>query len=680
MADDVKEAEQNLEVKPKARKSELVGRQAKPSVLADTTKIDVDTDKKFQDMLIMAGMSDRLDMESINRFTNMSDGRDMMYSLIDTMFQDSSVSAIARTYVEDTCEMSDNGHIVWAESDDPKISKFVNYLLDVSNVDKNIYGWVNCLIKYGDVYLKLYRESDYEDKLFDGLSVEKVRETKRLHENMDESVHMSFHKISDKYSYYIEMVADPGTMFELTKFGKTYGYIEVPNEKISLNNSDVFNTTSSLSGTTSSTTVGQYNYRLRSDDINIYQADDYVHGFLDDDGTRFPETVDIFVPNADDYKSGKFSSEEDYNSTSSGGASYSYTVRRGKSLFYDAYKIWREKQLLEAAALLSRLTRSSVIRKVSLEAGNTSREKSAQMLRAVKEMFEQKTAYSADQSMSEYNNPGAVENFIYHIVRNNVGSINVETIGGDYDPKSLIDLDWWNNKFYGSFGIPKQYFGWTDDAAGFNGGSALTVVSSVYAKAVKRIQNAILQAITTAIDLFLLDNSCKSYLNNYVLKMKTPLTQEELQYRENLTARINAISSMNALFADVETKSTRLNMLKAQVATLNYGDELIAGLDDEIKVAKEAEKKAKEDAETAAQAGGELDLGVEGGAGAAGGGDDLNLDLGDVPAAPDTPQESFMPGSDATPLVEDVEFLDEDTDLLNPNEIEGGEIDFSSND
>jgi hypothetical protein len=26
------------------------------------------------------------------------------------------------------------------------------------------------------------------------------------------------------------MVSDPGTMFELTKFGQTYGYIEVPNE------------------------------------------------------------------------------------------------------------------------------------------------------------------------------------------------------------------------------------------------------------------------------------------------------------------------------------------------------------------------------------------------------------------------------------------------------------------
>lgn len=37
------------------------------------------------------------------------------------------------------------------------------------------------------------------------------------------------HSADDPYSYYVEMVADPGTMFELVKYGKTYGYIEVPN-------------------------------------------------------------------------------------------------------------------------------------------------------------------------------------------------------------------------------------------------------------------------------------------------------------------------------------------------------------------------------------------------------------------------------------------------------------------
>ena len=87
------------------------------------------------------------------------------------------------------------------------------------------------------------------------------------------------------------------------------------------------------------------------------------------------------------------------------------------------------------------------------------KEQVQQTLRRVKELFEQKSAINTGNSFSEYTNPGAVENFIYHATHDGKGAITVESVGGDFDPKQLTDLDWWNNKFYSSFGIPKQYFG-----------------------------------------------------------------------------------------------------------------------------------------------------------------------------------------------------------------------------
>lgn len=98
--------------KMKAAKSDFVGRQAKPTVLNDSTKIDVDLDNTFSDHLLMAGLSRTVDTEELNRFTQMSDARETIYQQLDTMFQDSSVSAICRTYTEDVCEPADNGHIV----------------------------------------------------------------------------------------------------------------------------------------------------------------------------------------------------------------------------------------------------------------------------------------------------------------------------------------------------------------------------------------------------------------------------------------------------------------------------------------------------------------------------------------------------------------------------------------
>lgn len=557
----------------------MVGRGTQPITLDNTTTLDIDTKNTLADNIIEAGLSSKLDMSALENFTNISNARDQIYQLIDTMAQDSSVAAILRTYTEDVCEPADNGHVIWCEANDPKISKFVNYILNIMNADKNMYSWTYSLLKYGDVYLRLYRESDYKDTLFASDNIkqaesaknilnEEYKEESKQKENLDEAVRLNMHSASDPYSYYVELVDDPGTMFELTKFGKTYGYIEVPNTESSLD------AITSLSG---ASMTGTYNFRLKSTDVNVYQADDFVHACLEDNFTRFPETVDLFLSDDEENKQ-------------------SYSVRRGKSLLYDSYKIWREKALLENAALLNRITRSSIVRKVGVEVGDMPKEQVQQTLRRVKEMMEQKGAINVGNSMSEYNNPGPIENNIYFATHGGQGNITVEAVGGDVEVKNLADLDWWNNKFYSSYGIPKQYFGWTDDGAGFNGGTSLTILSSVYAKGVKRVQNAMIQALTDAINLFLLNKGYKSYLNNFTLKMKAPITQEEIDYRAGLTNKINAISSIQGLFTDIEDKPRRLRILKTLLSALDYGDTLNVEIDAEIKAIEDAAVEAENEA------------------------------------------------------------------------------------
>lgn len=571
-------AEETKKSTRKKNTSALVGSGTEPVVLDSTTKLDIDTKKVLIDNIINTGLQGGIDVGAIEEFTTISNNRETYYELIDTMAQDSSVSSIIRTYTEDVTDMADNGHIVWAESSDPKVSKFVNYLLNVTNVDKNVFGWTYCLLKYGDVYLRLGRESDYEDRLFNKASIGANDVGRRLTEGLDESINVNVHTANDHYSYYVEMVTDPGSMFELTKFGKTYGYIEVPMADNGINHLNDFLAVSS-GGDGSAANYG--NYRMRSNDINIHQADDYVHACLEDGQSRFPEKVNIFT------------SQEDYDSNVN---NLSYSVKRGKSLLADSYKIWREKQLLEASVLLNRLTRSSVVKTVQVEVGDMPKSQVQQTLRRIKELFEQKSAIKTGTSFSEYSNAGPVENIVYLATHNGQGAVTVGSVGGDVDVKGLADLDTWTNKFYSSYGIPKQYFGWTDDGAGFNAGSSLTIISSVYAKGVVRVKNAIIQMITDMINLFLLDKGCKVYLNNFTIKMKTPITQEEKDYRASLTDQINAISNFNSLFTDVEDKARRLEILKTLVKPLNYGDEIINQIDKEIDAAEKAKKKAEEEA------------------------------------------------------------------------------------
>lgn len=646
----------------------LIGAQAKPVALDDTTTLDIDTKKVLVDNIIEAGLSQKLDTSALENFTSISNSRDQIYTLIDTMSQDSSVAAILRTYAEDVCDTADNGHIIWCESQDPKVSKFINYVLNVMNADKNIFGWTYCLLKYGDVYLRLYRESDYQDTLFKADSIDKAYSARNvlnedISKDLNEAVNINIHSANDKYSYYVEMVDDPSTMFELTKYGKTYGYVEVPNAEKG------FDQTETWAGISSNA----FNFKMKSADVNVYQADDFVHACLEDNFTRYPETVDLFI------------TDEDYKNNTH---SQAYSVRRGKSLLYDSYKIWREKSLLENAALLNRITRSSVVRKVGVEVGDMPKEQVQQTLRRVKEMMEQKASVNVGNSMTEYNNPGPIENNIYFATHNGQGNITVDSVGGDVEVKNLADLDWWNNKFYSSYGIPKQYFGWTDDGAGFNGGTSLSILSSVYAKGVKRVQNAMIQAITDIINLILINRGLKAYLNNFTLKMKAPLTQEEIDYRSDFTNRISAISNLQGLFTDVEDKPRRLRILKELIASLNYGDGLINEINEEIKALEEAAKKEAEEAAKAA----ELE--------AAGGGDTT-----EAPAeAPETDSETDTGGDDfdlqpvgveveekfetdengKIILTEDQEILDQsdfltETDHLPTPEELNEKIDFSEN-
>ena len=80
-------------------------------------------------------------------------------------------------------------------------------------------------------------------------------------------------------------------MFELNKYGKVYGYIEVPNIDTGLDplsGYTVWNNTSTV-----------FNFKLKSSDVTVWQADDFVHACLEDNHTRFPETVELFMGDED---------------------------------------------------------------------------------------------------------------------------------------------------------------------------------------------------------------------------------------------------------------------------------------------------------------------------------------------------------------------------------------------
>lgn len=595
------------------KESEKIGQKIHPMAVPETD-VNIDTDNQFFQDLAAYGESSAIDITSINSFAQLSQSRETLYQVLDTMAQDSTVASILEIYAEDATEQNEQGETVWVESSDANIAKYVKFLLNSLGVEKNIYRWVYSLCKYGDLYLKLYRQSDFDDDLIEEKDVlnEKFSAiSDKPAEKLEESIKLKAYSPNDKLVNFVDMVHNPGEMFELTKFGKSYAYIKT-NQLPTTQQQD------------NPIISSYYLYKMRKRDIEIFNAVSYVHAALIDDTPRIPEQVQIF--NGDDL-------------TADASASSIYTVRRGQSLLYSSYKIWREMMLLENALLLNRLTKSSILRVIEVEVADMPKERVQPYLQRVKTLVEQKTSINDGNRMSEYTNPGAMENNVYVPTRNGIGAIQTQQIGGDVNVRDIADIDYFKNKFYGSMKIPKQYLGDTDDATGFNGGTSLSIVSSRYAKTVKRVQACIKQALTDVVNILLIDRGLDSYVNKFVLQMQEPVTQEELDKRDSLSSEIQITDDIMRMLGDIEDPVIKLKMLKSLLAKVISNQEVIELLQETIESLEE-EVASEEDLDDDFDLGGGGEDDFDLGGGFSGGGGDFDfgdddLDLGGDFEAPD---------------------------------------------
>lgn len=528
---------------------------------------DIDVKDDFLDSVVDAGLAGTLDISRIENFTTVSKSRDQIYQMLDTMSEDTVISAALETYAEDATEYNNEGRVVWAESANPDVVKYVTYLLDTLNVDKNIYKWVYSLCKYGDLYLRLYRESEYDDPIFKEIN-------KNKKENLNEDVIVKAYSANDKYAHYMEMVPNPAEVFELTRFGKTVGYVKTNMQVLTSKNNFI-------------NTAGFYQYTFQKKDVEVYSATEFVHACLEDVSTRTPEEIQLFIDNG-------VNDDGEVKTTKS----LSYKVRRGQSLLYTLFKVWRELSLLEDSILLNRITKSSIIRIIGIQVGDMPKENIGPYLQRMKQLIEQKSAIKDGEYMNEYTNPGPVENNVYVPVDSSgKGTITTQALGGDVDVKSLADLDYFKQLLYTGLRIPKQYLGDTDDATGFNGGTSLALVSSRYAKEIKRIQNTVVQALTDAVNLMLMDKGLDSYINKFEIHMLPPTTQEEVDRQSNLSNNIGIVHDLMDVLNDVEDTTAKLKILKALLTEVITDSEVLEVLQEYIEQLESGEESDDESPE-----------------------------------------------------------------------------------
>ena len=459
--------------------------------------------------------SDLLNMGEINKFRLLKTERNEKFNSFDLMAQDSRVASILNMYADDCTQYNQSSQVIWAESSNPDIAAFANRIID--NLQLNKYAWTHIysLCKYGDLYLELF----YDDE--DNQNLNKINKYER--------------KQGAALVDRIEMIRNPGSLFDLVKDGKTEFYVRV--NSVNENYDTVSNRLM----------TNIYKYGVSESDL-VLPADKFIHICINDAYTRFPNQYVL-----QDIENNK---------------EYVYDVREGNSILANIFKTWSELNLLEDSVLLNRLSKSAIIRLIQIEVGNTDDDDVRKILTQLRDKIS-RSRY-LDKTTGEYKNqvnPGPLENIIYHATHKGNGTITHSTIGGDVDVKALADIDYFLEKFAQGFPIPLAYVKFTnDDGGGLSAGTSLTKFDARYGRTLKRYQNAYINGITDLINVYAYKRGVKDYINNFSIKMVSPSAVEDNERDEKLKNHAEIIKSI----MDIIGNNNEIYSVEATKELLTY--------------------------------------------------------------------------------------------------------------
>lgn len=563
-----------------------------------------------KDSLPEAATGEWIDLSEFDKFREISKNRDELYNFFDEMSKDTIISTALEMYAEDCTSYNDHGKIIWVESDDPNVQRAAQRLIDVLKIEDDCFYHILSLVTYGDVYLENFYEEN-ENKKYDANSGEILNERVIVNQVPEDA----------KLKEYIELHPNPAELFDLSKEGKTLGFVKTRN-LTPYNKKDEQERYQSIY------------YKYNTSDVDIYPPTKYVHISLRKAADRYPEKVIL----------SRDKEVKDDNA-------YEFSVVRGKSILYDVYKVYQELSLLEDSLILNRLLKSAIVRMFQIEVGDMPRKEVNNLLRRVKNMIDHKTSMNTQTgTFRSYISTHPVENNIYVPTKNGKGSINPTTVGGDVDVKNIVDIEYYRDKLSGGLRIPKQYLGLTDDATGFNGGSSLAKIDSRYARTIKRIQTAYISGITTLINIHFMSKGFKKYVNNFQVRMNSPSAIEDQERAEILQTNVGIVSDIINLIDSLNIDE----LSKFKIKKILINDKL--AMPDVDEILAQCEKDMEENPEDTPTEEGEEDLvssdDVFSGGGGGSGSSDFDSDT-------------------ETPEGEDSEF---------PEDLSDEEVDLSDND
>ena len=555
----------------------------------DQTNIAANKDQTINKINDAIEAGKGVDLSQLLNITSLSRKRDEKYTIFEEMIADGRIGAAIEMYANDAVQYDSTGRVIWVESENPDVSKYVDKLLADLRISQNIWSYAYCLVLYGDVFLETFLNTSYNNTK-PSLLLEPSRQSNNIKTQKEIK--------GGKLERYIEKVPNSAELYDLQYKGKTAGFARA---KDSLESVLIQNT---------------YEYTGNYNDIHLYSPTKFVHICLAPNINRFPEKFNL-VRETEAEKQLENGLIDGSSLEGNLSSSVSFSVKTGQSILENVYGPYQTLKLKEDSVLLERITKSSITRIIQVELGDMPESQKRAKLRSIKDQIEQQLQVNKETGQIQ-SRSGAQpsENIIYTTTNNGKGVINSVNIGGDADIGNTEDIKDSENKLYGSLLIPKALLGADMDGSGLSNGGSLTEMNTTYARRIKRIQTALIDGIKNLVDIFALSEGVKGIIGNYEIKLTPIITVEDNRRDELLQNKIRNVNDMMSLISDFDNidETTKLKVILDWLSKYLNQQDIVDIINDYLKEVEQKEKdKSKDEATEDIDSGPDFDF--EGGEG-----------------------------------------------------------------
>lgn len=217
-----------------------------------------------------------------------------------------------------------------------------------------------------------------------------------------------------------------------------------------------------------------------------------------------------------------------------------------------AREAWSVVDLIENLILYARFGHSDFFNIVQVEVGSAGRGEAAKILRSIKRTFEnQDTLNIKDDTYRGTAKPIPKNSNIFVATRQGKGEVTVTPVQPAADVKDIIDLNYWQDKLCAALRIPKAFLGLADENMAGLGNMSLTQISTVYARLVQYVQDAVADGVTKMCDFYLKSIGREELCGTYVIKMNEIVSSEDKSWREDLEERVHIADTLSMFLQSV---------------------------------------------------------------------------------------------------------------------------------